>query len=203
MDELETSEEVELNLRKVLVYTVIGVAVFMVLVFAVGYIFREPLLNAAEEYVEALGGLGVMLGFFLPDALTLPLPADAGTILGVLGGLGFWEATAWGSLGSITGGCLGYWIGRGLGHTRPLRRLFERRGKEVHQLMRKYGTQALFIAVVTPLPYSIACWAAGALKMSFRRFFIISLFRAPRVALYLFLIQEGVISFILPATGPV
>ena len=192
----EASEEVELNVRKILFYTVVGVAVFLLVVGGVAYLFKEPLLNAAKEFVRVLDGPGVGLGFFLPDALTLPFPADVGSGMALMGGMSFWKVTAWGSAGSILGGCIGYWIGRGLGHTRPVTRLFERRGREVHLLMKKYGDQSLFVAVVTPLPYSIACWAAGALKMPFKRFFFISLFRAPRVALYLFLIDQGVLTLL-------
>jgi membrane protein YqaA with SNARE-associated domain len=54
--------------------------------------------------------------------------------------------------------------------------------------MNQYGLWALAIGALTPLPYSMMCWACGIVRVRFIPFFLISLLRIPRVALYIILI---------------
>jgi membrane protein YqaA with SNARE-associated domain len=145
----------------------------------------------SSMFVKALGGFGVALGFFIPDAFTLPLPNDVAAVLGLAGGLSFLEVTLWATAGSLVGGSVGYAIGRNLRKTRMVQRIFERRGGLVQHTMDRYGITAVAVAAVTPLPYSIFCWAAGAARIPFGQFFIISQLRWARVAGYLYLIQLG------------
>jgi membrane protein YqaA with SNARE-associated domain len=50
------------------------------------------------------------------------------------------------------------------------------------------------IAAITPLPYSLSAWAAGAVHMRFATFFAVSLSRVLRVAGALYLIQLGLLT---------
>lgn len=188
--------EPTLNLRALIIKFVIGVLLLMAVLGVVGYFFREPLLRWSQGYVNALGGMGVFIGFFAGDAFTLPIPHDAFSAFGLVGGMGFWEVVAWASLGCLVGASLGYLIGRGLSHTRWFKRMMGRRGDEMHLLARRYGAVLLILGALTPLTYSVCVWAVSALGMRFRLFFAITLLRIPRVALYLFLIQEGILKVI-------
>jgi membrane protein YqaA with SNARE-associated domain len=183
-----------LSPRRLVVTTLGGLAALMAVIAIVSYYFKEPLMRVSTMFVEALGGFGVALGFFIPDAFTLPLPNDVATVLGLAGGLSFLEVTLWASGGSLVGGSVGYWIGRNLRKTRFVRRLFERRGGLVQATMDRYGVTAVAVAAITPLPYSIFCWAAGAGRISFRQFLLVSQLRWLRVAGYLYLIQLGLFS---------
>jgi membrane protein YqaA with SNARE-associated domain len=168
----------------------------MAILGVIAFAFREPLEKLSKIFVRELGGPGVALGFYIPDAFTIPIPNDAFSAFGYFGGMGFWEVVAWASLGSILGGCTGFAIGRGLAHTPRMQRFMSRRGAEVHGLVRAYGVWALLLAAVTPLPYSVACWAAGALDMRFRRFLLVNVLGRPvRVAGFLYLMKLGVLSF--------
>lgn len=188
-------EEVgEINLRKILIQFAIGLALLMTAMGLVGYLYRQPLMRLSKTFVENLGGFGVALGFFIPDAFTVPFPNDAFTFLGLQGGLSFWETVAWGTGGSILGGVVGFWIGRLLGTREWMIRFFKGRGAEAYAITYRYGKVALAIAAFTPIPYSIVCWACGAVNIKFRYFCLISLLRFPRVALYLYLIQKGFIA---------
>ncbi len=180
-----------LEVRRLALQTMFGIGGFMVVALAVSVILHEPLIAVGERFVESLGGFGVMLGFIIPDALTVPLPGDAFSLIGLLGGLTFWEVVAWGSAGSIAGGVVGYGIGRGVRHLDWFERFMARRGAEARALVTRYGTLALAAAALTPLPYSLACWSAGALEMPFGHFFVVSLLRIVRVAGYLYLIKLG------------
>jgi membrane protein YqaA with SNARE-associated domain len=185
----------KLDIRKVTWQATLAIFVVLGALVLAGKFLWEPVHALAHLFVEHLGGLGVAVGFFLPDGFNVPMPVDIFSTLGWLGGLGFWWVVFCASIGSLSGGCCGFWIGRKLRHTRWFKRLMQGRGAEVHGLVVHYGGQALAIAALTPIPYSIACWSCGALDMRFKRFCLISLLRIPRVAGYLWLIQIGVISF--------
>jgi membrane protein YqaA with SNARE-associated domain len=190
------AEADELNAGKILKITLGGIAALILGMMAVTYAFKEPIIELGHDFVEVLGPIGVTLGFFLPDAFTLPIPADAISALALAGKLDFWTIVVFGSLGTLSGGSVGFAIGRLLSHTRWFQRFMTRRGAQMTRLMRRYGTKALLVAVVTPIPYSIACWGAGALNMRFSTFFLISLLRVPRVAFYLLLIDQGVLQVV-------
>lgn len=186
-----------LDLRFLLKAMVVIVVIVMIVIGGILYVFREPLQEFAKVFVKELQGVGVAAGFFIPDAFTIPLPNDAFTVLGLMGGLGFWEVVMWGSIGSIAGGSVGWLIGRRLSQTSWFKRIMAKRGAEISGLVEKYGTVALLVAALTPLPYSLACWATGAGGMSYQRFILISSVRVVRVALYLWLIKEGVLDVLV------
>ncbi len=180
-----------LSPRRLVLSTLGGLAALMAVIGIVSFYFKEPLMRVSKMFVDALGGFGVALGFFIPDAFTLPLPNDVAAVLGLAGGLSFLEVTLWASGGSLIGGTVGFFIGRNLRKTQFVRRVFERRGGLVQNTMNRYGVTAVAVAAITPLPYSIFCWAAGAARISFKQFLLVSQLRWLRVAGYLYLIQLG------------
>jgi membrane protein YqaA with SNARE-associated domain len=182
--------------RRLILSSMMLLAGLMASVAAVGLWFREPLLRVSRIFVDSLGGLGVGLGFFIPDALTVPLPNDVVALLGLAGGMSFLQVTVWATSGSILGGCVGYWIGRYLRSTKTVRRILGRGGGMAQRVLDRYGITAVAVAAVTPLPYSIFCWAAGAGRLSFKSFFLVSQLRVIRVAGYLYLIQLGLFSVV-------
>jgi membrane protein DedA with SNARE-associated domain len=172
----------------------LGAAIISItLIFAaVGYLFREPLLAFARWFVGELGGVGVALGFFIPDAFTVPLPNDAFSALGLAGGLPFVEVVAWSTGGSLAGGSVGFLIGRRLSLTGWYKRVMADRGAQVKVLIERHGSVGIALAALTPLPYSLASWAAGTSSLSYLRFLLISApFRALRVGSVLWLISVG------------
>ena len=185
-----------LDLRKVLVSVVFTMMGFTVAVALVGWLFRAPLLELGRWFVAHFGGPGVSVGFFFPDALTVPVPNDAFTAFGLWGGIAFWEVVVWGSLGSLVGGSCGWVIGRHLlARSLRLQAFIRRRGgEEIRSQLVRGGRWFLAVAAVSPVPYSLTCWAAGATRMPFWQFFAISLLRVPRIAAFLWLIEQGFVS---------
>ena len=53
-----------------------------------------------------------------------------------------------------------------------------------HGLINRYGVWIVALGALTPVPYSLTCWAAGALKMDFPKFFLMILLRIPRFLIY-------------------
>ena len=187
-----------LDARKLVVTTVIGMIVFTGVIGVLAWFFREPLLEVGHWFVDNFGGPGVAVGYYLPDAFTVPLPNDAFTAFGLWGGMPFWEVVAWGSLGSIAGGSTGWAIGRYLiARNKRLQGFMQKRGgDEMIAELRRTGRWFLALAAVSPIPYSITCWACGVTQMPFREFLLISLLRIPRVAVFLWLIELGFVTII-------
>jgi membrane protein YqaA with SNARE-associated domain len=195
-DDAAPEVEPSLDLRRVLLAAVLGMMGFTLLAAVLGWLFREPLLEMGHWFVDNFGGLGIAVGFFFPDAFTVPVPNDAFTAFGLWGGMPFAEVVAWGSVGSLIGGSTGWVIGRYLlTRSERLQGFIQRRGGEqIRTQLVRGGRWFLAVAAVSPVPYSVTCWAAGVTKMRYWEFLSISLLRIPRVAGILWLIQQGFVS---------
>lgn len=185
--------EAPLDLRRVLVGAMLGVMGFTVLAAVLGWLFHEPAVELGRWFVGNFGGPGIAIGFFFPDAFTVPIPNDAFTAIGLFGGMNFGEVVFWGSLGSLAGGSTGWAIGRYLlARSKRLQEFIERRGGEqIRAELIRGGRYFLAIAALSPIPYSVTCWGTGATKMPYWEFFVISLLRVPRIAGVLWLVQQG------------
>jgi membrane protein YqaA with SNARE-associated domain len=194
--DLRVEEPPPLDLRSVLFGAILAMMSFTVLAAVLGWLFYDPLLEIGHTFVDRFGGVGIAVGFFFPDAFTVPVPNDAFTAFGLWGGMPFWRVVAWGSLGSLAGGSAGWAIGRYLlsGSARLQGFIKRRGGDEMAAHLRRGGRWFLAVAAVSPVPYSVTCWAAGATMMPYLEFLSISLLRVPRVAAFLWLIQQGFVS---------
>ena len=80
------------------------------------------------------------------------------------------------TIGSVSGGALGYAIGRFGG--RPLiNKLFANKSEKfdaVEKLYEQYGSLAVFFSAFSPIPYNIFTIASGILRMNFLKFIGIS-----------------------------
>lgn len=191
---LVSDDEPMLRPRRLLLSSAGFVVLLFCAVGAIGYWLRTPLEALSTIFIDALGGPGVALGYFIPDAFTIPFPNDTFGLFGLAGGLSFWEVVAWGTFGSVLGGIVGWFIGRSLRRTRWIGRLMGARGQRIEQLVRQNGTWVVFVAAVSPLPYSLAAWAAGGVGMPLSTFVLVSLTRVFRVAGALYLIQLGLLT---------
>jgi len=195
-DRPAADQNAPLDLRRVLIGAVLGMMGFTLFAALLGWLFREPLLEVGRWFVANFGGPGIAIGFFFPDAFTIPVPNDAFTAFGLWGGMPFGRVVFWGSLGSLIGGSTGWAIGRYLlVRSKRLQAFIERRGgDEIRGQLVRGGRWFVVVAALTPVPYSVTCWAAGATEMKYWEFLAISLLRIPRVAGILWLIAQGFVS---------
>jgi len=179
---------------RLIAMTVLFIVGLLGIAAALGAFFRDPLQRLSQAFVDLLGGPGIAIGYLIPDAFTVPIPNDAFGWFGIEGGVAFWEVVLWGTAGSVAGGCVGYLIGQRLRTTRWVSQFMAGRGRALERLIRRYGLWVVAIAALTPLPYSLSAWAAGAVRMRFATFFAVSLTRVFRVAGALYLIQLGLLT---------
>lgn len=168
-----------------------GLAVFAGIA---GLFFRDPLTAVAHAFVARWGGWGILIGFMIPDATGLPIPHDVFLALGLLGGLPIPQIIAFASVGSLTGGTLAFLASRYARKLPFFERRLASRAPEIEAMVARYGVTALAVGALTPLPFSLVCWASGLLGLRLRTFLLVSLLRIPRVAGYLALLHLGFIS---------
>jgi membrane protein YqaA with SNARE-associated domain len=176
--------------KRILIQTVIALIALIAGLAALSYFFKPQMEELSKLFIQKTGLWGVGLGFFLPDALTLPIPPDTFLVAGHLGGLKFWDMLIWASVGSVLGGTSGYLMIRALSRRPSVSAWLDPKLKTGREFMDRYGLIALALGALTPLPYSMICWACGAAGVRLVPFVLVSLLRIPRVALYLLLIEE-------------
>lgn len=160
--------------------------------FAVlGAVLREPMEAAAHLWVENTGLPGMFMAIALLDSVPTPIPPDLFTGFAYVGKLPFWEIVATASAASVTGGSVAWAVAQRFSTTAWFQRFIHGRGARPYALVRRYGTVALVLGAVSPLPFSLTCYAAGTLKMPYSRFFAVAMLRAPRILFYLALIRLG------------
>jgi membrane protein YqaA with SNARE-associated domain len=95
------------------------------------------------------------------------------------------------SLISYGAGIVGYWIGRFLNKAVLYRYARRRFFTQYEVFFRKFGGFLIFVAAITPLPYSAICMLVGSVNYNFKRFLLISLSRFLRFGFYSYLLWQA------------
>jgi undecaprenyl-diphosphatase len=105
-----------------------------------------------------------------PDLLVIPMSLESSSELELLAI--FLVAT----LSSVIGSLGGYWAGLYLG--RPAIEKFAKPSlsRKLDELIVRYGNAGVFIAAVSPIPYKLLAWSAGAGRMDIRTFLSAGIF---------------------------
>ena len=152
------------------------------------------------DFFESFGPLALALLSFTeaiiqpipPDVLFLPLAYDASDNESLL--IWLWIVV---TVSSVFGAVIGHALGKRYGS-----KLVDKFGKPHHRqqlekMFERYGTLGMFIAAVSPLPYKVFGWIAGASDMKLRPFIIAGIFgrglRFGLEALFIFMYGESAI----------
>lgn len=139
-----------------------------------------------QQFVLDFGVRGVALYVYLMDLLVFPLSVDF-----------IWAfVMAWHPLqvilvmgtSSVAGALSAYLVGRLIRCIPPIRRwVMKVSGTHAEELIAKYGVWGIVISGLTPLPYSTICTVAGVVKLNPYLFFLGTLIRYVRMAIYYFI----------------
>ena len=142
-----------------------ALVVVLVLVLAIGVLFREPMEQAAGWFVGRFGLFGVFLAALMLDALP-GLGSQPIVLLACAGGMP--GASVWlaASAGSWLSGTMGWATGRMMGRWSWFRGWIERSGLESGLL--RHRRRAVFLAALAPFPYGLVTMAAGAAGLPWR-----------------------------------
>lgn len=186
-----TDPSAELDTRGLIIRFTVGVIGLLGAFAVLGVLIREPLERVAEAWVAATGLAGMFVAIGVLDSVPTPIPPDLFTGFAYMGKLPFWHIAGVASAASMTGGSAAWLVAHRFRTTDWFKRFIHGRGARPYALVKRYGTIALVLGAVSPLPFSLTCYAAGALGMSYRRFFSVAMLRAPRIVFYLALIRLG------------
>lgn len=148
------------------------------------------------DFFESFGPLALALLSFTeaiiqpipPDVLFLPMAYDVRDNESLV--IWLWFVV---TVSSVIGAVIGHALGKRYGT-----KLIDKFGKPQHrqqleQMFERYGTLGMFIAAVSPLPYKVFGWIAGASDMKLRPFILAGIFgRGLRFGLEaLFIVMYG------------
>ena len=105
-----------------------------------------------------------------PDLLVIPMSLDSNSEFELLAI--FLVATLFSVLGSLGGYAIGLYAGR------PAVEKFAKPSlsRKLDELIARYGDAGVFIAAVSPIPYKLLAWTAGAGRMDIRTFISAGIF---------------------------
>ncbi|MCB0494921.1 MAG: VTT domain-containing protein [Cyclobacteriaceae bacterium] len=92
---------------------------------------------------------------------------------------------------SYAAGTLTYFFGRYFNSTVIYRYLRKKYLRRYERLFNEYGGFLLFVAAITPVPYSAICMLVGSVRYPMRKFFLITLSRLLRFAVYGYLVWQA------------
>jgi membrane protein YqaA with SNARE-associated domain len=156
------------------------------LIFFLALSFEPQIREMADWLTNRFGFLGLTILVFVADLIISPLPPDAALFfIGKSQMHSQWPilVPVLGLTSTMAGVC-GWLVGRRLQHLPLVQRWLSGFAKEHEESIRRFGFWMVVLGALTPLPYSITCWMAGIFQLSFKRFFIASLFRVPRFVIY-------------------
>lgn len=184
-------ESFTIVIQKNLIRAFVGLTFFVILMGLLGYWFEPELILVTTWIVERVGFTGMAMLLWATDSLVTPFPPDILLIIIANSQLSegwLFYVSILGAI-SVGAGMTGYAIGRWLQHFLWVQKLFSQLSQEHQDFIQKYGFWAIVIGAITPLPYSLTCWTAGALGLRWTIVLTASiLFRIPRfIVIYWFL----------------
>ncbi|MEM1348147.1 MAG: VTT domain-containing protein [Myxococcota bacterium] len=193
-DEAPTLEVTEdtISLWRIIRHTVFMWLGVLALLLVGALFFKGPLTDLATWIAHTFGAVGILVALALSDTFFIPIPPDALLFAAAaspdISDLPMMIAAC---VTSTACGSMAYLIGPYIGRIPLLERRIEAYRPRGEAMFAKYGVWAIALAAVSPLPYSMACWLAGIYKMPYKGFFVATLFRIPRIALYYALFLLG------------
>ncbi|MDP6662399.1 MAG: VTT domain-containing protein [Candidatus Thalassarchaeaceae archaeon] len=138
----------------------------------------EDLTQSVIDWADGFGLLGLAIVSATeaalqpvpPDLLVMPMSLAADNLLDLL--LIFTVVTLSSVIGSLGGYAIGLYGGR------PLLVRFAKpaTSRRLGELISRYGWAGIFVAALSPIPYKVLAWTAGAGRMDLRIFIAAGLF---------------------------
>ena len=165
------------------------VIVVIVLILFNKYVYNIN--DGLQTITETFSRLGILTTFFISETLLGLIPPEIFiawtkktaepivnvSILAIL---------------SYTGGLISYFIGKAALKVQSLKEYLEVKMEKNLKNTRKWGGILILVGALLPLPFSIACVAAGMIKYPFKNVVFFGLFRFARFATYAWAIFQVV-----------
>ncbi|MCH2571614.1 MAG: VTT domain-containing protein [Planctomycetes bacterium] len=178
----------DLNIRGIVIKMVVALILLFVAAILLGWLAREPIKDTSEFLVDRFGIAGLFVSILCVDSLP-GLTNEPLLFVAISGGLGYWPILLSAGAGSTMAGVVGWIIGGRLRRFETLNRMVTRYRMDV--FFEHYGARTIALAALTPLPFAVTTWAAGASGVKLRTLLLGCLWRFPKTWFYLTLIDYG------------
>jgi membrane protein YqaA with SNARE-associated domain len=139
--------------------------------------------DGLENLTETFSRVGVLTTFFISETLLGLIPPEIFIAWSKKTPDPIFNLTLLATL-SYGGGLISYFLGRMTLKIKAVKNYLEIKMAENLKNTRKWGGFLILVGALLPLPFSIACVAAGMIKYSFRNVVFFGLFRFARFAIY-------------------
>ncbi len=166
--------------------------IFLIIVFIIivspFFIWHAKLKVFFLWLADRFGVVGFLTAGFLMDVIVQPIAPDTLIFAYSVLGLNYLKLALLGGVASVLAGSFDYFLGHFLSEENIEKIVGKKKYKQAHNLFLRHGFGAVAIGALTPLPFSIVCYSAGAFKMPFQKFFFsIIITRLPRFLLIAYL----------------
>ena len=166
-----------------IVFVVIGLFVFN------NYIYNIN--DGLQTMTETFSRLGIFTFFFISETLLGIVPPEIFIAWSGKTSEPILNLSILATL-SYTGGLLSYYIGKTALKIKSVKEYLEVKMAKNLKNTRKWGGILILVGALLPLPFSIACVAAGMIKYPFKNVVFFGLFRFARFAAYAWAIFQVV-----------
>ncbi|WOC39477.1 short-chain dehydrogenase [Polaribacter sp. HL-MS24] len=136
-----------------------------------------------EHLTETFSRMGVLITFFISETLLGLVPPEIFIAWSKKTASPILNLTLLATL-SYSGGLISYFLGRMTLKITAIKNYLEIKMAENLKNTRKWGGFLILVGALLPLPFSIACMAAGMIKYPFVNVVIFGTFRFARFAIY-------------------
>ncbi len=178
--------------RNLIIGALLLLAMFVVLGLT-GLRYESEMTRIMQIAADRLGIWGLIGVVFISDSIISPIPPDLALLVIAKSSMRadwlFYVLMI--AVASTLAGNLAYLIGRFMGNLHMLPPGLKAFSLKHQASVHKYGPAAVILGCITPLPFSMTCWSAGFLKMSYRKFLPAVLTRFPRIIIYYWVIHAS------------
>lgn len=155
--------------------TIIFLSIFIVIA-----LFITFNLDSTKNFIEKDIGIysypAILIFSFLTDFIVQPIGPEVPGSLALILGLKFSYVFFLTLIGSYIGSSISYLIGRKILFS-DIEKFYKKKSRKKYKKMfKKHGKFALFISSISPVPYVLFCWLAGAFKITTKEFILFGIF---------------------------
>ncbi|PQJ68562.1 YqaA family protein [Polaribacter butkevichii] len=147
--------------------------------------------DGLHHFTQTVSRLTVLITFFISETLLGLVPPEMFIAWSKKTSEPILNLTILATL-SYTGGLISYFIGKTALKIKSVKDYLEVKMAENLKNTRKWGGILILVGALLPLPFSIACIAAGMIKYPFKKVVFFGLFRFVRFAIYAWAIFQVV-----------
>jgi membrane protein YqaA with SNARE-associated domain len=170
----------------------LGLLALLAVVVLLVRTLKPELEQAGRLFVDRFGLTGVLIGTFVADGFSCPIPPQFYMLLGIAAGRSALSIISVTVLGSLLGGMCGFLLARRIGRIPRFASWLERvSGNAGRRLGQRYAHRSVLVASFTPIAFSMLCYLAGLYRTRASAFALLLALRVPKLILYYYLVSVG------------